>query len=166
MVALLAFCGCSSTRENKSFSEAPSVNFDQKNRIIEVVKISLCTWDHESGVVFGDDSALVLGKINNRFDSMTIKPRVLSKDASTYIIDFIKNNMKDSVKGGLKSRQYFIAVSLYGSKGNEEFNLQRKTDNNFLGRLIDTLNVSKYQKECEPVISILLEYDRINKSLN
>ncbi len=99
------------------------------------------------------------------FDSMYSTVNVLSTDGLEYIVDFINRNLKDSVRGDLIPRKYFLMINMYGVvTKNMEFYLQPGTDNNFLKRLIDTIEISKYRNECTVLVSKLKEYDKANRN--
>ena len=167
-IILQLFCWSCSSKKNEQTSSTNSnvgnsssyMNGEQ----VKVVKITLSTLDGQSSVVFGDDSYKVKGKITTRFDSIYTTADVLSNNASMYVVDFINKNLKDSVREGLSQGQYFLMISLYGvATKNLELYLQPKTDNNFLDRLIDTIEVSKHQDECASLTSKLIEYNKIYK---
>ena len=78
----------------------------------KVVQITHSTLDVQSSIIMGDDSDKVEGKVTTRFDSMYSTVNVLSTDGLAYIVDFINRNLKDSVRGDLIPRKYFLMINM------------------------------------------------------
>lgn len=161
---IFSFCSCK-TGKSEEINLASRGNLGKGTKIeeLEIIRITQSTWDRESSIVVSYKSELIHKKMPNIEDYLFNDTLTISMEAVRYVEDFIDKNQKDSVKGKLDGRQTFLKISLYGKSESVDFYMQPKTDNDFLKRLADTVQKSKHGKECIRLISILKEFDNVNK---